>query len=667
MNQAAFSFSAAPAPRPATVAGAMQSVSAIQGVWRGTEISRAPAAVVPTGWAQLDCELPGGGWPCQSLVEVLAAQPAILEWRLLGPALRQRAAQGGQVVVVGPPHQPGLPGLQQIGLETRRFVWVQAQTPAERLWVTEQLIRANACGAIIAWLPQARPEHIRRLQVCAQSNQGLVFLCRPACCPIGCFSCTFSSAVAPRSTSRLPCRPYPAPWPRSSHPACCIPASRFPARYLSMLWAALSLPCTPGATPPPNEALHALAIWALQFTPRVAIADEAVVLEAEASTRLFGGRRALHERIAAEGREMGMAALAWAPNSLAALACVRAGVLNGVRQPLQQVLDPLPMDVLTAVRPHRLTLAQLGCHTLGDVHGLPRGGLNRRFGRVLLDALDQAYGLRPEVHHWVELPDTFHARLELVTRVDAAPVLLFGARRLLVQLCGWLAARHAGIAAFTLHWAHDVARAHQAGEAGELTIRTAQPMREVEHLCRLLAEHLARVRLQAPVGELALEALEVVPLPAHSASLLPDGQAAGGSLARVLERIAARLGPGRVWQPVLCEDHRLEWMQHWQPAPQPVPGPQAAPPRIPQPGFILSEPLQLAVHGNRPIYQGPLRLLAGPHRIEGGWWHRVDEATNHHVERDYWVAFSQYAGVLWIYQVRLAGDATAWYLHGIFA
>lgn len=158
----------------------MQSVSAIQGVWRGTEISRAPAAVVPTGWAQLDCELPGGGWPCQSLVEVLAAQPAILEWRLLGPALRQRAAQGGQVVVVGPPHQPGLPGLQQIGLETRRFVWVQAQTPAERLWVTEQLIRANACGAIIAWLPQARPEHIRRLQVCAQSNQGLVFLCRPA-------------------------------------------------------------------------------------------------------------------------------------------------------------------------------------------------------------------------------------------------------------------------------------------------------------------------------------------------------------------------------------------------------------------------------------------------------------------------------------------------------
>lgn len=152
---------------------------AIQGVWRGTEISNPSVAVVPTGWALLDRELPGGGWPSQSLVEILAPQPAILEWRLLGPALRQVSERGGQVIVVGPPRQPYLPGLQQGGLDERRFVWIQAQTPAERLWATEQLVRANACGAIIAWLPQARPEHIRRLQVCAQSCQGLVFLCRP--------------------------------------------------------------------------------------------------------------------------------------------------------------------------------------------------------------------------------------------------------------------------------------------------------------------------------------------------------------------------------------------------------------------------------------------------------------------------------------------------------
>ncbi|WP_276809802.1 Y-family DNA polymerase [Castellaniella defragrans] len=435
-----------------------------------------------------------------------------------------------------------------------------------------------------------------------------------------------------------------------------------------MLWAALSLPCAPDGTPPSSEALHGLATWALQFTPRVALADEAVVLEAEASTRLFGGRRALHERIDAEGRTLGMTAIAWAPNSLAALACARAGVLNGVRRPLPEVLDALPMTVLSAVAPHHLTLAQLGCRTLGDVRRLPRGGLNRRFGQGLLDALDQAYGLRPETHRWIALPETFHARLELMARVETAPVLLFGARRLLVQLCGWLAARHAGITAFTLRWAHDFVRARDAGDGGELTIRTAQPMREVEHLCRLLAEHLARVTLQAPVGELALEAVEAVPLPGRSDSLLPDAGRQRESLALVLERIAARLGPERVRRPVLCEDHRAEWAQHWQPAPRPLPRQRLAPPDVPQPTFLLPEPLRLAVRANRPVHQGPLMLLAGPHRVEGGWWHRgEDDASTHHVERDYWVALSRRAGVLWIYQTRLAGDAAAWYLHGMFA
>jgi len=429
------------------------------------------------------------------------------------------------------------------------------------------------------------------------------------------------------------------------------------------------LPSAPDGTPPSSDALRGLAIWALQFTPRVALADEAVVLEVAASTRLFGGRRALHERLDAQGRALGMHALAWAPNSLAALACVRAGVLNGVRQPLPTVLDGLPMTVLSAVAPHHQTLSQLGCRTLGDVRRLPRGGLSRRFGPALLAALDQAYGLRPEVHHWIELPETFQARLELMALVETAPVLLSGARRLLMQLCGWLAARQAGVCAFSLRWVHDFVRAGADGQGGELILRTAQPMREIEPLCRLLAEHLAHVTLQAPVGGLVLEALQVMPLTGHNRSLLPEDRHATEPLPQVLARIAARLGPERVRWPVLCGDHRPEWGQHWQPAPPSRPRQDAVVrPDGPQPTFLLSEPLRLAMRGNRPDYQGPLMLLAGPHRVEGGWWHRdAADATTHHVERDYWVALSARAGVLWIYQQRLAGDAVAWYLHGIFA
>src|ERR1700712_4525874 len=100
-----------------------------------------------------------------------------------------------------------------------------------------------------------------------------------------------------------------------------------------MLWAALLLP-RPENSPPFDDAqLHAVALWALQFSPKVAVVDEAVVVDVESSTRLFGGRRALRDRIVHEGMELGVTKVAWAPNSLAALALARAGKEDGIRRP----------------------------------------------------------------------------------------------------------------------------------------------------------------------------------------------------------------------------------------------------------------------------------------------------------------------------------------------
>ncbi|MCK9687318.1 translesion DNA synthesis-associated protein ImuA [Scleromatobacter humisilvae] len=148
-------------------------------VWRATELGQAATSVVGSGWEALDAELPGGGWPLRSVTEVLATQPSVLEWRLLSPALRSVVAGGGQVVVVGPGRNPHLPGLRHEGLDERQLVWIRAEAPSERMWVTEQLIRSNSAGAIVAWLPQARQEQLRRLQVAALACEGLVFLCRP--------------------------------------------------------------------------------------------------------------------------------------------------------------------------------------------------------------------------------------------------------------------------------------------------------------------------------------------------------------------------------------------------------------------------------------------------------------------------------------------------------
>ena len=59
---------------------------------------------------------------------------------------------------------------------------------------------------------------------------------------------------------------------------------------------------------------------------------------------------------------------------------------------------------------------------------------------------------------------------------------------------------------------------------------------------------------------------------------------------------------------------------------------------------------------------GPLTLLAGPQRLEAGWL----DGDAHCALRDYYVARSAVAGLVWLYCERLSGQA-CWYLHGLYA
>ena len=381
---------------------------------------------------------------------------------------------------------------------------------------------------------------------------------------------------------------------------------------MSTHWAALLTDAVSDNSPPIDPS--GIAIWALQFTPRVARLDQVVLLEVEQCLRLFGGEEQLHQLVEAGAVELGVSSLAWAPTSLAALACARMGIRDGFAGPIASVLNPLPYECVDAVRAHGATLARLGCRTLADVRRLPRGGLSRRFDAQLLVALDQAYGLRPEGYPWVTLPETFAAKLELPGRVDTAPGLMFGARRLLVQMGGWLAARHCGVTAFTLRWCHDAMRSRDAGEGGELTVRTAQPTQNVDHLSRLLSENLAKVQLLAPAGDLLLSATEVVSIVEASRSLIPDDRVTAESLELSLERIEARLGKGRVLRPVLVEDSRMESMSRWQPMALKRPTAKARQVPGPQPTWILRHPLKLDVKDveeNKSATFVPINLTIG--------------------------------------------------------
>jgi len=468
-----------------------------------------------------------------------------------------------------------------------------------------------------------------------------------------------------------------------------------------MLWIALRA-AAPSDTSPPHDATApapeqlALAWWVLQFSPRVCVVQEAVLLEVQDSLRLFGGQRALLQRVRTEATHQGARALAVAPTALAALALLRtlpteeettaaeegAVTVTSVPTPipakactpaaLQRTLDTLPIEVLSATHAHAPTLQRLGCRTLGATRALPRGGVSRRFGAALLEALDRAYGLRPDVYEWLELPEQFSARLEFVGRIEVAEGLLFGARRLLAQLGAWLLARQRGVVALTLHWEHDLVRRGDATN-GSLHIRTAEATRDMVHLTRLLGEHLARTTLAAPVVAIRLEAPQTELLATQSISLLPEDLREGETLQQFIERVSVRLGPERVLRGQLIADHRPQHMQRWQPAATTPAPTRKSKPKLPphlrlHPPWLLREPLRLAVQGERPIYQGPLTLLAGPERLEAGWWSLLSSAEAEGEElalRDYYVAQSPHAGLLWVYRRRSAGEP-AWFLQGVY-
>ncbi|MDE2606953.1 MAG: DNA polymerase Y family protein [Burkholderiales bacterium] len=407
---------------------------------------------------------------------------------------------------------------------------------------------------------------------------------------------------------------------------------------------------------------------ALRFTPRVAAVEEAVLLEVGASVRLFGGRRSLLRQLLEAPPELPRAAWAGGSSSLVALALLR-GKRRGAPRP-EPWPDALPLADLTAAVPHLATLERIGCTTLGQLARLPRAGLARRFGAPLLQALDAALGRCPERYAWLQLPARFDEKLELPALATSAPDLLFAAQHLLTRLQAWLQARNLGVLALELEWTLDLRRldGKPLPPSEQAVLRTAQPTQDLRHLRRLAGEQLARTAIAAPANALRLRSLETVPWGGAPTSLLPEDNKPGERLHQLVERLSLRLGEANVTVPQALADHRPECMQQWQPAR--IAGAAAAVKQAAAdalyPTWLLREPLPLAVRADKPCYQGPLQLLTRARRLEAAWW---DPGCARPVLRDYFIARSEAAGLLWVFRERLAAgqEQARWFLHGLYA
>jgi protein ImuB len=398
----------------------------------------------------------------------------------------------------------------------------------------------------------------------------------------------------------------------------------------------------------------ALACWAGRFTPHVNLAPDALRLEISGSLRLFGGLPRLLHLVREDLAVMDLdAQLAVAATPLAALWLARAGsdVICPDLPATRAALAAVPVSALELAPPLARRIEGFGLHRLGDVLALPRASLGARLGKPFVIDLARALGEIADPQTCFVFPERFEQGLELPAPVEAAPVLLFAARRLIAALAGWLAARNAAVRAI------ECVIDHGHGRTTAVPLAFSAPVHAASRIERVLKERLDALTLSAPALALRLWAREVQAREERSHALFDGAGQRHEALAELMDRLAARLGPQAV-QGLACHaDHRPELASRPDPEKS---APTASLSSMPsRPLWLVEPPEALREFHGRPQRAGPLALLAGPERIESGWWDGGD------ARRDYFIAVDSGQRWLWIFRdPRLPGG---WFLHGWFA
>lgn len=186
---------------------ALDQLLAQPGIWRAGERRPQTAATgdrhTPTGCAELDAALPGGGLPAGALTEVLHERHGIGELRLFMPALARLSRQGRWIALIAPPYVPYAPALAAQGIDLSRVLLVHPSSRRDSLWSVEQALRAGTCAAVLAWPRHCDGRSLRRLQLAAEAGDSLGLLFRPAAAAAERSPAVLRLQLAPAADGRL--------------------------------------------------------------------------------------------------------------------------------------------------------------------------------------------------------------------------------------------------------------------------------------------------------------------------------------------------------------------------------------------------------------------------------------------------------------------------------
>lgn len=328
-------------------------------------------------------------------------------------------------------------------------------------------------------------------------------------------------------------------------------------------------------------------------------------------------------------------------------------------------LAPLPLELLEIDPGAIERLRLLGVKTLGELAALPHGPFVRRFGSEAATWHARARGiderpLRPRPRA-LRVDRTLYGEGE----ASSEEQVLFALR----TLVGWVvddlsaAGKRVGRLVLQLEC--------EDGETRELATRVAQPTAVPATLFELLRARLEGVVLTAPVVGLRLAAEELasggVALSLFAASD-PDPDAIG----IVLARLDAALGTGNALRARVLDGSRIERRFALEPFTIETltpPGPRPEPPPLPatatlQLRIVEPRPVEVRLHRGAPRFVGtpphPVVELAGPWRVEEGWWKPATGEGTPLARDEYDVCLDD--GSL----LRIAREGATWSVRGVY-
>jgi protein ImuB len=332
-------------------------------------------------------------------------------------------------------------------------------------------------------------------------------------------------------------------------------------------------------------------------------------------------------------------------------------------------IGSLPTNALRLPEEMISALSALGMDVIEEIESKPRASLALRFGERLTRRLDQAYGRIAEPITPLEAPELIQARRGFPEPIGAPETLARQTQKLTQELCTALETHNLGARIVDLLF-HRVDNRIEA-----VRVAVAKPQRDVKRLTRLLCDKLETVDPGFGVEAMVLSAPQVEPLSWKPA---PGdlGQRAQPDVSELVDTLANRLGPGRLYRMAPAQSdvpERSAQKVH----PSAPPCGASWPAEWPRPARLLTPPERietLALLPDQPpasfTWRGVRRRIKradGPERVFAEWW-RADEEL--HAVRDYFQIEDEAGERFWVFrqgdgEQPATGDLS-WYLHGVF-